>query len=290
MDEIVNKLYGTTSRERSINELIPGVNSVIRKLESWLSALPPSLQLDNDVGRQGPGRACLVLHMMYNQVLCLCIDFLNTFADICQLLILCTRPLLFIAVKHAVAAGYIPRKAMTSSSNLASAKCCAEAARRNSWLCRQLLASNQVSSFATLDYHYAFTAAVATLLVRLVPEITMPIDEENVSFLSHYLLKSADQGNESARDCAKMVGEFDAVVSRLLVDYGKPSTMIFQAMPNNDVASQVIIGRLPDSPSTVNGNDIPPIIQWDEFDSNVLPEGQLVAYQELFSWFQENPV
>lgn len=68
MDEIVNKLYGTTSRERSINELIPGVNLVIQKLESWLSELPPSLQLDNDVDRPSLERACLVLHMMYNQV------------------------------------------------------------------------------------------------------------------------------------------------------------------------------------------------------------------------------
>jgi hypothetical protein len=68
MDEIVNKLYGTTSRERSITELIPGVNSVIQKLKVWLSKLPPSLQLDRDMERSNPERACLVLHMMYNQV------------------------------------------------------------------------------------------------------------------------------------------------------------------------------------------------------------------------------
>ena len=293
MDEIVNKLYGTTNRERSINELIPGVNLVIRKLESWLSELPPSLQLDEDMRRPSPGRACLVLHMMYNQVSCLCIPFTNTSADVCQLLILCTRPLLFIAVKRAVAAGYLPRKAMTSSSNIASAKCCAEAARRNTWLCRQLLESNQVSAFATLDYHYAFTAAIATLLARLVPEVAMRTDEEGVNFLSHYLLQSGDKGNESARDCAKMVREFGAVVSRLLVDYEKPSTIISQSRPYNTaqvVASQMSNGPLTESPSTINANDIAQNFQWDNFDSNMLPEGQLIAYQELFSWFQENPV
>ena len=68
MDEIVNKLYGTISRERSISELIPGVNSVIQKLKSWLSKLPPSLQLDNKLEGPNVERACLVLHMMYNQV------------------------------------------------------------------------------------------------------------------------------------------------------------------------------------------------------------------------------
>lgn len=182
---------------------------------------------------------------------------------------------------------------MTSSSNLASAKCCAESARRNTWLCRQLFESNQASAYATLDYHYAFTAAIAILLARLVPEVTLRNDEENVNFLSHYLLKSGDQGNESARDCAKMVRELGAVVSRLLVDYEKPSTMIPQSSSNNtshDVSSQMINGRLPESPGTINVNDIPQNFQLDNFDFNMLPEGQSMAYQELYSWFQENPV
>jgi hypothetical protein len=69
MDEIVNKIYGTTCRERSMTELIPRVNSVIQRLESWLSELPPSLQLDDHRREKpNPERACLVLHMMYNQV------------------------------------------------------------------------------------------------------------------------------------------------------------------------------------------------------------------------------
>ena len=68
MDEIVNKVYGTTSRERSMTELIPRVNAVINKLELWLAELPHSLQLGDEIESQIPERACLVLHMMYNQV------------------------------------------------------------------------------------------------------------------------------------------------------------------------------------------------------------------------------
>lgn len=68
MDEIVNKIYGTTSRERSIPELIPRVKSVINQLESWLAALPPSLQIDHGMEGAIPERACINLHMMYNQV------------------------------------------------------------------------------------------------------------------------------------------------------------------------------------------------------------------------------
>jgi hypothetical protein len=206
-------------------------------------------------------------------------------------LILCTRPLLFIAVKHAVAAGYIPQKAAASSSNLESASCCAEAARRNAWLCRQLFESNQVSAFATLDYHYAFTAAIVIHLARLVPEVALRNDEENVDFLLHYLLRSSDQGNESARDCAKMVSEFGAVISRLLVDYEKQQTMFHQSSSNNispNVASRRINGRLSES-NTIDVNNIPQNFQVDDFDFNILPEGQSMAYQELFSWFEVNP-
>lgn len=68
MDEIVNKIYGTTSRERSIPELVPRVKSVIHQLESWLAALPSSLQIDEEMEGAIPERARLVLHMMYNQV------------------------------------------------------------------------------------------------------------------------------------------------------------------------------------------------------------------------------
>ena len=66
MDEIVNKLYGTTSAGRSISTIIPGANAAIQKLSDWIDELPPSLQLR--AGTESD-RARLILHMMYNQVM-----------------------------------------------------------------------------------------------------------------------------------------------------------------------------------------------------------------------------
>ena len=120
----------------------------------------------------------------------------------------------------------------------------------------------------------------------------MANDEENVNFLSHYLLRSGDQGNESARDCAKMVREFGAVVSRLLVDYEKQPILIPQSISNSaphTLAGQISNGRLPEPRNTMHIAHIPQNFQMDNFDLHMLPEGQSIAYQELFSWFQENP-
>lgn len=66
MDEIVNKVYGTDGTVRLVSERLPRVQAVMQKLSSWVDELPPSLQLHTV---QIPDRACLMLHMMYNQVI-----------------------------------------------------------------------------------------------------------------------------------------------------------------------------------------------------------------------------
>lgn len=107
-------------------------------------------------------------------------------------------------------------KKRPSISYSAQAKACTEAARQNCHLNRQLLQSNQAAVFATLDYHYAFTAAIVLQLGRLVPETNEDDDSEKIGSLSGFLTKIGDRGNESAKDCARMVLELGAVVSRLL--------------------------------------------------------------------------
>ena len=66
MDEIVNKVYGTDGKTRVVSEIIPRMHAAMQKLSIWVAQLPPSLQL-SDVTTV-PDRACLMLHMMYNQV------------------------------------------------------------------------------------------------------------------------------------------------------------------------------------------------------------------------------
>jgi hypothetical protein len=65
MDEIVNKVYGTDGAVRVISEILPRVHAAMQKLSSWVTELPPSLQLHEELN---PERPCLMLHMMYNQV------------------------------------------------------------------------------------------------------------------------------------------------------------------------------------------------------------------------------
>jgi hypothetical protein len=130
------------------------------------------------------------------------------------------------------------------------------------------------------------TAAIALQLARLVPEVSMVDDEDNVQFLTHYLLKSGDEGNESARDCAKMVREFGAVVSRLLVDYEKQQALANQSFAHN-IVRESSNGRPPEPQNPMHVAHITQNSQADSFNLNMLPEGQSMAYQEVFSWFQE---
>lgn len=65
MDEIVNRVYGKDGVTRVVSEIIPKVQATIQKLSLWAAELPLSLQLRQDSSMD---RACLMLHMMYNQV------------------------------------------------------------------------------------------------------------------------------------------------------------------------------------------------------------------------------
>jgi hypothetical protein len=197
--------------------------------------------------------------------------------------------LLFIAAKQAVATKYISLKKNRPPSSYSShAKSCADAARQNSLLSRQLLESNQAAAFSTLDYHYAFTAAIVLQLVRLVPDTNVVDDSDKISSLSEYLCKSGDKGNESARDCARMVMELGAVVTRLLAN--QKTQMITNGASSN-VATNNAIGQAPERMPYLPGQGL--LLQAGEDLSNsflvsdVPPRNQSETYHQLFSWFQD---
>lgn len=271
----MNKIYGTTSSGRSISTIMPGADASIQKLSLWIHNLPSSLQLQDEGVSD---RARLILHMMYN-----------------QLLILTNRPFLFVAVKQAVAALYIPPGQHRSYSNyLSYLTCCADAARRNAQLTRQLVAANQASIFSTLDYHYAFNAAIVLQLSRLVPEVVSPTDEGDANFLQSYLYETGGRGNESAGDCARMIMEFGSVLSRLL---GSPSAvhqsqhavvMTKSSEPSGDtvnqISSQPQLMNIPQQETQPgeNGNIGPLLPDWN-FD--ITGSGSMAV--DMFAWFQD---
>jgi hypothetical protein len=227
--------------------------------------------------------------MMYNQA-SIQLSKIKINTKLRQLRILCTRPLLFIAARQAIATKYIPlRNDKPPVSYNSFAIYCAEAARANSQLSRQLLESNQAAAFSILDYHYPFTAAIVLELNRLVPDTSLEEDEESISFLSSYLCKVGERGNESARDCATTVMNFGAIVSRLLIKHGvqlpdnpQSSTAAPSAVVPPDPASY-LAGQ---SAIFDNGEDLTAGAAFF-LDLSVVPENQSAAYQEIFSWFQD---
>ena len=87
-----------------------------------------------------------------------------------------------------------------------------------------------------------------------------------------------------------MVREFGAFVSRLLVDHENPITFSPQPSGVNTLhTSPTSNTRHSELPNSVHATHPPRNIHVDNLDFNALPEGQSVAYQELFSWFQEIP-
>ena len=188
-----------------------------------------------------------------------------------------------------MATKYIPlKKNRPPNSYFSQAKACAEAARQNYLLNRQLLESNQAAALSILDYHYAFTSAIVLQLARLVPDTNMMDDSEKISSLWNYLDKSGDKGNESARDCARMVTEFGAVVERLLTNQEIRMT---NGMSSN-VEMDTAVGQISERMAYLSGQGIlstsdGSVSSGADFLDMDLPVNQSEAYQQVFSWFQD---
>lgn len=199
--------------------------------------------------------------------------------------------MLFITAKQAVAAKYIPSaKNRPPTSYYMQVKACVEAARRNSQLCRLLSESNQAATHCTLDYHYAFTAAIVLQLARLVPDTYDAGDSDLVQYLSEYLCTIGDKGNESARDCASMVMELGAVVSRLISN-GRVLRLGNEALSQAGIGDAV--GGAPETMGYMQGQDVL-LNSGDNLpvhDSVLglgpLQENEPAMYQELVSWFKD---
>lgn len=201
-----------------------------------------------------------------------------------QLIILCTRPLLFQAVKQAVAVKYISRgQKRHSSPSLSHIKCCADAARSITSLTRRLLSSNQAAFLASVEYHFPFTAAIVLELARLLPTVHHLDDGDNIRLLVDYLQQSGDKGNESAADCRNMVIEFGAIVTRLLLDDQMQQVRSSPASLTATIANSPQMNPFgrdfsPSGPQMMLSNGMP-------LDVGLLGQGQAAAYEELFSWF-----
>jgi len=65
MDQVVLRLYGHNSGERSTSKIVSIADELIKELKSWMEELPGSLRIGCHAGSD---RSCVILHLIFNHV------------------------------------------------------------------------------------------------------------------------------------------------------------------------------------------------------------------------------
>jgi hypothetical protein len=166
-------------------------------LMEWRQSLPPALQTPENV--RSTDRACIELHLAYN-----------------QLLILTIRPIYFIAVKKAVADRYINGKFdVQSHPHLPKFLECSTAARRNLNLGQRLSMLGRFPRLLHAGLHHVFNAAVILQLHQLLFDTREPMDESGIQFAIAAFENEARNANMYADDCTRVLLDLNSLVQRL---------------------------------------------------------------------------
>ncbi|KAL1979574.1 hypothetical protein VTN96DRAFT_5547 [Rasamsonia emersonii] len=197
MGDISSKIYGAFSRRQSLATIVCHINDCLQKLSEWLNSLPSTVRLT--MAPSAENRNKIILHLIYN-----------------QLVLLCTRPLLFLAVKTRLKYYFVDA---THSQRLqfpdSLVATCVDAARRNAELISGLMESRLAAMMLTLRYHYSFSAATVLALALLLPQHARIEDARLIEMLLQDLKNPGQSENECSLDCAKMIAELYPVVERL---------------------------------------------------------------------------
>ncbi|KAL2014342.1 hypothetical protein VTN00DRAFT_1867 [Thermoascus crustaceus] len=201
MGDAVEKIYRGRSAEETSSDVLSRINDCLQKLSAWSDSLPPSLRLTVSPSAESSNK--IILHMIYN-----------------QLVILCTRPLLFLAAKERMEFYFVnstqhPQQSQHRKTPDTLIATCIDAARRNAYLIRGLAESRPAVMMLTLPFHYSFNAVLVLGLALLLPYHARMDDIRLIESLLYDLKESGRNNNEAAKDCAKIVAEFYAIVARL---------------------------------------------------------------------------
>lgn len=187
------------------------VQTALEMLSSWLQDLPPSLSLQESTMRND--RACCELHMAYNQVSIPV--FLLSQTNESKLVMLTIRPILFVAVKKAVAERIIDGHSdIQQHPQLERIEQCAGAARQTVQLSRCLLALGRRPRLLHAELHYFFTAAVILLLEQLFSDKISEMDALDVMNATLVFEAEANSGNSYAQDCVSVLQNLNSLVGR----------------------------------------------------------------------------
>ncbi|KAL1968170.1 hypothetical protein VTN77DRAFT_2005 [Rasamsonia byssochlamydoides] len=197
MGDISSKIYGACSRKQPLATFVCHINDCLQNLSEWLNSLPSTVQLTMSPSAENPNK--IILHLIYN-----------------QLVLLCTRPLLFLAVKARLTYYFVDA---THSQRLqfpdSLIGTCVDAARRNAGLISGLMESRLAAMMLTLRYHYSFNAATVLALALLLPQHARTDDARLIETLLQDLKNPGQTENECSLDCAKMIAELYSIVERL---------------------------------------------------------------------------
>ncbi|TEA19531.1 putative transcriptional regulatory protein [Colletotrichum sidae] len=184
------------------------VERALQMLETWLSSLPPTLQLTVNGASTDP--ACCLLHMNYN-----------------QLLVLLVRPIFFVAVKKAFAERYVAlERHWNIEHHSPRIRACSDAARRNLYLARWLLKLSGSRKLLQAGLHHVFNAAIILMLEELLPQhqpqpqpqappLSPSAESDDVAFAIGVFDEESKTGSNYARDCATVLKDLRSLIQRL---------------------------------------------------------------------------
>jgi hypothetical protein len=161
-------------------------------------------------------------------------------------------------------------------------KQCVLAARAIACAMRQLLSSDQSTVQASLDYHFTYSAAIVLTLANL-SEMTASDDAQTIDYLIQNLQQLGNKGNESARDCATIVSELDAVVTSL-ISHGRMRRSRLAIADRNDDG----IGFVSPTVEAVSTEPQVSVHEEPMLGVNSMLEFETPLYEEMFSWFTES--
>lgn len=194
---IVCNSYRVTQRGRSANRVESYVHGALQLLSDWRASLPVCLQIRDDAF--GNDRACCALHMAQG-----------------QLIILTIRPILFMAVKKAVADRFVSRQwSIEDHPQIQLIRECSDTARRNLRLGRWIRDISPSHKLLLPDLHHIFNAAIVLMLHQIVFVNLRTNDVSDITFAIDSFDREAGTGSNYGKDCAKVLQDLSALVHGL---------------------------------------------------------------------------
>jgi hypothetical protein len=267
---IVCETFKIAPRIHRSGQSAKNIDTAMGMLQTWQIQLPSNLQMPDDLNHPDP--SCCILHMAYN-----------------QLIVLITRPILFAAVKRAVAHKIIfgddPADEPLSGRHILAGLAAAD---RNLRLARHVLGLNRRMLQAGL--HFLFNGALILLLKRMMNSSAMTeadtsaehstlltaADERSqasVQFAIHVFEEEAKTGTHYPRDCCEILSDLRALTDRYLASLDQTGPYLQSRFDHTHHHAQGL-----DKSKSGNSSHVPRQPIGEDND----------AYVEIMSWLQ-NP-